>query len=173
MTALLIPLFIWVLTLLFQTFDLPVPCKALRFWDFFSKFLFGFPIIPYSLSLVLHSDDRLFRAFLHTDTAAYAFLLINDSVEIFYPDCFLGAILHADTATDTACCTGLHGHRALVYRAASHFDLGLIGHQGDQMSGAYGDTFSAGLTFFSVYHCHAVLYMDSIKGTQLFAGTVP
>ena len=75
--------------------------------------------------------------------------------------------LLAHLTADTAVGANLHYFRTLVLVHAVNVNLLDLGYQVDDLLRAGGNTLAAGNTFFLIYHCHAVHYMDASKAHAL------
>lgn len=64
--------------------------------------------------------DTFLRALLHAGTTAYAFLRVNDRMEVLYFHSIMLTVLHTDTAAHTACCAGFHGNGTFVCGTTCH-----------------------------------------------------
>ena len=64
--------------------------------------------------------DTFLRTLLHAGTTTYAFLRVNDRMEVLYFHSIMLTVLHTDTAAHTAGLAGLHGNGALVRRTAGY-----------------------------------------------------
>ena len=91
--------------------------------------------------------------------------------EIFYCNCPIGTSLLALLAADAANLTGSHHLLALIMGAAVHNHLLIVWNQLNQVSWAFGNTFTAGLTCFFIHNSNTVYNVNRIKGTDLHAAS--
>ena len=97
--------------------------------------------------------------------AAHTFFVVDMSHIVFHCDGTDLTLLFAEFASDTSDIADLLDRRAAILVGASHRTGGFCGNEFDQMLGAGGDTFAAGLTFGSIYPGYAVDHMDGVERT--------